>query len=97
MEENACVSDVSETLKKSLVQATEEVVGYKICGRGKKGTAWWKQKMKTAVEEKRKEYKKMLQRSVLEKICKEELKEELEGKNIIKVIVVPNKLVNFVV
>ena len=60
MEENACVSEVSETFKMSLVQATEEVVCYKTYRRGKRGTAWWTQEIKVAVEEKRKAYKKIL-------------------------------------
>ncbi len=40
MEDGACVSEVFETFKRSLIQATEEVVGYKTYRRGKKGTAW---------------------------------------------------------
>ncbi len=68
MEESACVSEVFETFKRSLIQATEEVVGCKTCRRGKKGTAWWTQEIKIAVEEKRKAYKKMLQRNVTEEV-----------------------------
>ncbi len=37
MEENTCVSEVFQTFKRSLVQATEEVVGYKTYRRGKRG------------------------------------------------------------
>ncbi len=51
-----------------MVQATEEVVGYKICKRGKKGTAWWTQEIMAAVEEKRKAYKTMLQRNLPEEM-----------------------------
>ncbi len=31
MEDNACVNEVFESFKRTLVQATEEVVGYKTC------------------------------------------------------------------
>ncbi len=68
MEDNACVSELFETFKRSLIQATEEVVGYKTCWRGGRGTAWWTQEIKMAVEEKRKVYKKMLQRNVPEEV-----------------------------
>ncbi len=64
MEDNTCLSEVFKLLKRPLVQATEEVVGYKTCKRGKKGTEWWTQEIKIAIEEKRKTYKKMLQRNV---------------------------------
>ncbi len=53
---------------RSLVQATGEVVGYKTCRRGKKGTAWWTQEIKITVEEKRKAYKEMLQRNMPEEV-----------------------------
>ncbi len=56
MEDNACGSEVFETFKRSLIQATEEVVGYKTCRQRKKRTAWWTQEIKTAVEDKRKAY-----------------------------------------
>ncbi len=51
IEDNACVTEVFETFKRSLIQATEEVVGCKTCRQGKKGTAWWTQEIKIAVEE----------------------------------------------
>ncbi len=54
MEENACLSEVFETFKRSLAQATEEVVGYKSCRQGKKGTAWWTQEIKIALEQQKK-------------------------------------------
>lgn len=62
------VSEVSEIFKKSLIQGLEEVVGYKMCCRGKKGTAWCTQETKITVEEKRKSYKKMLQGCVPEEV-----------------------------
>ncbi len=68
MEDNACVSKVFEIFKRSLIQATEEVVGYKTCRRGKTGTAWWTQEIKIAEEEKQKVCKKMLQRNVPEEV-----------------------------
>ncbi len=67
MEDNVFVSEVFETFKRSFIQATEEAVGYRTCRRGKKGTTWWMQEIKI-VEEKRKAYKKMLQRNVPEEV-----------------------------
>ncbi len=53
---------------KALIQATEEVVGYKTCRRRGRGTTWWTQEIKMAVEVKRKAYKKTLQRNVPEEV-----------------------------
>lgn len=57
----------------SVVRATEEVVEYSLCRRGKKGSVWWTDEMKEAVE-KRKTYKKMLEK------CDREDEREVEEK-----------------
>ncbi len=87
MEDNACVSEVFEIFKRSLVQATEEVVGYKKCRRGKKRTAWWTQEIKIAVEEKRNAYKKMLQRNVAEEVREQRKREYRDSKALVKRLV----------
>ncbi len=51
-----------------MVQATADIIGYKTCRRGKKGNSQWMQEINIAVEEKRKAYKKMLQRNVPEEV-----------------------------
>jgi len=90
MEENACVSEVFETFKRSLVQATE-VVGYKTYRRGKRGTAWWTQEIKVAVEEKRKAYKKMLQRNVPDEVRERRKREYRDRKALVKRLVRESK------
>lgn len=42
-----------KTFKKLVIRATVEVVGYKVSGRGKKGSAWWMAEIKEAVKEKK--------------------------------------------
>ncbi len=91
MKENAYVNEVFETFKRSLVQATEEIVGYKTCRRGKKGTAWWTQEIKTAVEEKRKAYKKMLQRNMPEEMGEQQKREYRESKALVERLVGASK------
>ncbi len=91
MEDHACVSKVFDIFKRSLVQVTEEVVGYKTCRRGKNGTAWWTQEIKTAVEEKRKAYKKMLQRNVPEEMREQRKREYTESKALVKRLVRESK------
>ncbi len=84
MEDNVCVIEFFVTFKRSLIQATEEVVGYKTCRRGRKGTAWWTQEIKIAVEEKRKAYKKMLQRNVTEEVRERRKREYRDSKALVK-------------
>ncbi len=74
-----------------MVQATEGVVGYKTCRRGKKGTAWWTQEIKIAVEEERKAYKKMLQRNVPEEKRKRQKREYRDSKALVKRLVRESK------
>ncbi len=74
-----------------MVQATEEVVGYKTCRQGKKGTAWWTQEIKIAVEEKRKAYKKMLQRNVPEEVRERRKREYRDSKALVKRLVRESK------
>jgi len=58
-----------------LIGVTEEVAGYKVCKVGKKGSAWWTNEIKEAVEDKRRAYKKMLQRNVPEEVREREGRE----------------------
>ncbi len=44
----------------------QEVVGYRICKGRAKGSAWWTEEIKGAVEEKKNAYKRMLQRNASE-------------------------------
>lgn len=62
--QNAGVTQVFKIFIKSMIRATEEMVGYKVCGRGKKRTAWWTSNIKEEVKEKKGGYK-MLQRNVM--------------------------------
>ncbi len=84
MADNACVSEDFETFKRSLIQATEEIVGYKTCRQGKKETAWWMQEIKIAVEEKRKAYKKTLQRNVPEEVRERRKRDYRDSKALVK-------------
>ncbi len=74
-----------------MVQATEEVVGYKTCSRGKKVTAWWTQEIKIAVEEKRKANKKILQRNVPEEVRERRKREYRDSKALVKRLVRESK------
>ncbi len=74
-----------------MIQATEEVVEYKACRRGTKGTAWWMQDIKIAVEEKRKAYKKMLQRNVPEEVKEQQKREYRDSKGLVKRLVRESK------
>lgn len=62
-----------------------------MCWRGKKGTEWWMQEMKTVVEQKRKLYKKMLQRNVLEEGREQWRRECRESKVLVKRLVRDNE------
>ncbi len=84
MTDNACVSEVFETFKRSLIQATEKVVGYRTVGRRGRGTAWWTQEIKMAVEEKREAYKEMLQRNVAEGVRERRKREYRDSKALVK-------------
>ncbi len=91
MEDNACANEVFEIFKRSLVQAAEEVVGYKTCRREKKGTACWTQEIKIAVEEKRKAYKKMLQRNMPEEVRGRRKREYRDSKALVRRLVRESK------
>ena len=44
------------------------MVGYRILKGGRKGNAWWTQEIKEAVEDKKRAYKRMLQKNISEGI-----------------------------
>lgn len=50
--QSVAVSVVFKIFRKSVIWATEKVVGCKICVRGKKRSAWWRDDIKEAVREK---------------------------------------------
>ncbi len=84
-------SFLAHSNQRPLVQATEEVVVYKMCRRGTKGTAWWTQEVKIAVEEKRKAYKKLLQRIVPEEVRERRKREYRDSKALVKRLVRESK------
>ncbi|KAK3881607.1 hypothetical protein Pcinc_013953 [Petrolisthes cinctipes] len=68
MGEGVGVNDMYEMFKTIVLKTTAEVVGYKSQKRGKKGSAWWSEEVKDAVKEKRKAYRRTLQRNVSEEV-----------------------------
>ena len=52
--------------KEVIMAVAQEVVGYRVGRDRVKGSAWWTDEIKGAVEEKKKAYKKMLQRNMSE-------------------------------
>ncbi|MCP5003018.1 MAG: hypothetical protein GY941_03575 [Planctomycetes bacterium] len=62
------VNDVFEKFKRLVIGTAVEVVGYRGKRGSKSGNAWWTKGIKDAVEEKRKAYKRMLQRNVPEEV-----------------------------
>ncbi|KAK4327054.1 hypothetical protein Pmani_002500 [Petrolisthes manimaculis] len=68
MGEGVGVNDAYEMFKNIVMKTAAGVVGYKAQKRGKKGSAWWTEEMKDAVDEKRKAYRRTLQRNVSEEV-----------------------------
>ncbi|KAK3893161.1 hypothetical protein Pcinc_003002 [Petrolisthes cinctipes] len=66
--EGVGVNAVYEMFKMRVLRTAAEVVGYKSQKRGKKGSAWWTEEVKDAVEDKRKAYRRTLQRNVPEEV-----------------------------
>lgn len=64
VEEGISVNDVFSVFRDVVTAVAAEVVGYKVCRSRRKGSAWWADKIKEAIEWKKKAYKKMLQRNV---------------------------------
>ncbi len=63
--EETSVNDVFNVFKEVMTVA-QKVVGHRICKCRAKGSAWWAEEIKGAVEEKKKAYKRMLQRNTSE-------------------------------
>ncbi|KAK3895740.1 hypothetical protein Pcinc_000663 [Petrolisthes cinctipes] len=68
MGEGVGVNDMYEMFKTIVLKTAAEVVGYKSQKRGKKGSAWWLEEVKDTVKEKRKAYRRTLQRNVSEEV-----------------------------
>ncbi len=64
--EETNVNDVFYVFKEVVMTVAQEVVCYRICKGRTKGSAWWTEEIKGAVEEKKKAYKRMLQRNTSE-------------------------------
>ncbi len=68
VEEETCVNVAFNEIQDVLITVAQEVVGYRVCRDRVQGIAWWTDEMKGAIEEKKKAYKKMLQRNVSEEV-----------------------------
>ncbi|KAK3889840.1 hypothetical protein Pcinc_006166 [Petrolisthes cinctipes] len=75
MGEGVGVNDVYEVFKTIVMGTAAEVMGYKTQKKCKKGSAWWSEEVKDAVEKKRKAYRRTLQMNVSEEV-KERWKRE---------------------
>ncbi len=64
VEGETSVDVVFNVFKEVVMTVAQEAVGYRICKGREKGSAWWTDEIKGAVEEKKKAYKKMLQKNV---------------------------------
>ncbi len=62
-----------------------------MCRRRGRGSAWWTQEIKMAVEEKRKAYKKMLQRNLPEEVREQRKREYRDSKTLVKRLVRESK------
>ncbi len=65
------MNDVFKVFKEVVMTVAQEVVGYKGCKDRVKGSAWWTDEIKGAVE-KKKAYKKMLEECTRRSTCEEE-------------------------
>ncbi len=64
--EETSVNVVFNVFKEVVTTVAQEVVGYRVCKDWVKGSAWWTDEIKGAVEEKKKAHKNMLQGNVSE-------------------------------
>ena len=68
LEEEPSVNCVFGVFKEVVLAVAEEVVGYRLQRAGRRENVWWTDEIREAVEEKRRSYKRMLQRNVTDEI-----------------------------
>ncbi len=86
------VNDVFNVFKEKVMTVAQEVVDYRVHKDSVKGSAWWTNEIKGAVEEKKKAYKKMLQRNVSEEVSVRRKSEYKEWKTKVKDLVDESKM-----
>ena len=91
--EDVNVGEAFESLKSSMIGATEKICGYKRVRKGKRrGDAWWTKEVQEAVEEKKEAYRKWNERNVPARIRTERRRIYNNCKSKVKTVITESKL-----
>ncbi len=89
--EEMSVNDVYNVFKGTVMEVANEVVGWRERKGRKKGNAWWTSEIKDAVEQKKRTYRKMLQRNLLEEVKARRKSEYKEWKKRVRRLIEESK------